>query len=142
MTRLRTRWWLRSNRLVHVIRGKEQRPERTSRDIFTGEVEAATYVDDSIGKHLRLTLVRFKAGGRTKWHSHSFEQGLVIMEGKGVVATEAAEHVVEPGDVVIVPAGEKHWHGGTASTAMAHFSIVTPGETTVLEAVDRIRTQE
>jgi len=46
---------------------------------------------------------------------------------------------VEPGDVVLIPAGEKHWHGGTETTAMAHISIGTPGETTVLEAVESIR---
>jgi quercetin dioxygenase-like cupin family protein len=126
---------------LHVIRGKDRHTERTTREIFTGEVETLTYVDDSIGKHLRLTLVRFKPGGRTKWHSHAFEQGLIITEGKGIVATEAEEHVVEAGDVVVVPAGEKHWHGGTSSSEMAHISITTPGETTVLEAVERIRTQ-
>ncbi|HEY7269659.1 MAG TPA: cupin domain-containing protein [Dehalococcoidia bacterium] len=126
---------------MHVIRGKDRHTERTTRDIFTGEVETLTYVDDTIGQHLRLTLVRFKAGGRTKWHHHAFEQGLVITEGKGIVATEAEEHLVEPGDIVIVPAGERHWHGGTESSPMAHISIVTPGETTVLEAVDQIRTR-
>ena len=125
---------------MHVIRGKDRHTERTTREIFTGEVETLTYVDDTIGKHLRLTLVRFKAGGRTKWHTHAFEQGLVITEGKGIVATEQQENLVEPGDIVIVPAGEKHWHGGTQSSSMAHISITTPGETTVLEPVEAIKT--
>jgi len=54
------------------------------------------------------------------------------------VATEAGRHLVEPGDVVLIPAGEKHWHGGTETTAMAHISIGTPGETTILDAVESI----
>jgi hypothetical protein len=29
-----------------------------------------------------------------------------------------------PGDVIWCPPGEKHWHGATASTAMAHIAIV------------------
>jgi quercetin dioxygenase-like cupin family protein len=122
------------------VRGKERHTEATSREIFTGAVETATYVDERIAEHLRLTLVRFAAGGRTKWHRHAFEQALVITEGKGIVATGEQEHVVEPGDVVIIPAGEKHWHGGTESDSMAHFSITTPGETTVLEPVESVKT--
>jgi quercetin dioxygenase-like cupin family protein len=122
---------------VHVIRGDSANPQRANRPIFTGEVNAHTYVDDSIGEHLRLTLVKFSPGGRTTWHTHAFEQGLIIVEGRGIVATDEQEYEVGPGDIVIIPAGERHWHGGTESTAMAHISITTPGETTVLEAVER-----
>ena len=124
---------------MHVIRGDSANPQRAVRPIFTGEVHAHTYVDDTMGEHLRLTLVKFSAGGRTTWHTHAFEQGLVITEGRGIVATEDREYEVGPGDIVIIPAGEKHWHGGTEATAMAHISITTPGETTVLEAVERRR---
>ena len=123
---------------MHVIRGSSVSLQPARREIFTGEVESHTYVDDTIGKHLRLTLVSFKPAARTKWHKHAFEQALVITEGRGIVATDEEEHVVGPGDIVIVPAGEKHWHGGAQSTAMAHISITTPGETTVLEPVERI----
>jgi quercetin dioxygenase-like cupin family protein len=122
---------------VHVIRGESANPQRANRPIFTGEVNSHTYVDDSIGEHLRMALVKFSPGGRTKWHTHAFEQGLIIVEGHGIVATDAQEYEVGPGDIVIIPAGERHWHGGTESTAMAHISITTPGETTVLEPVDR-----
>lgn len=124
---------------MHVIRGSSADPQRATRSIFTGEVHAHTYVDDAIGQHLRLTLVKFSPGGRTTWHTHAFEQALLIVEGDGIVATETAEHRVGPGDIVIIPAGEKHWHGGTETTAMAHISITTPGETTVLEPVGRIQ---
>jgi quercetin dioxygenase-like cupin family protein len=30
---------------------------------------------------------------------------------------------IRPGDVVWCPPGEKHWHGGTATTGMSHISI-------------------
>lgn len=121
---------------MHVIRGGAEL-QRASRPIFQGEVNTHTYVDDTIGQHLRLTMVRFSPGANTTWHTHAFEQGLVIVEGRGIVATAEGEHEVGPGDIVIIPAGEKHWHGGTLSEAMAHISITTPGETTVLEAVER-----
>ncbi len=122
---------------MHVIRGADAHLQPSSLPIFSGEVETHTYVDDSIGKHLRLTLVRFSPGARTAWHRHTFEQGLIISEGLGILATEGTEHEVAPGDVVIVPAGEKHWHGATDTTPMSHISITTPGETTVLAPVVR-----
>jgi quercetin dioxygenase-like cupin family protein len=108
-------------------------PELESRDIFIGTVHSQPIVPESVSERIILTLVSFSAGGRTKWHRHSFEQGLAIIEGKGIVATEEAEHVVVPGDVVYVPANEKHWHGGSMTTSMAHIAINQPGETTVLE---------
>jgi quercetin dioxygenase-like cupin family protein len=123
---------------LHVGRGKKVDPQRQLRDIFTGEVHMHPYAQ---GERLTLNLVRFSPGGRTKWHTHSFEQGLIIVEGKGIVATEEQEYVVEPGDVVVVTPNEKHWHGGTEHSGMAHIAINQPGETTVLEAVEEIRTQ-
>jgi quercetin dioxygenase-like cupin family protein len=115
-------------------------PQRDSRDIFTGEVATAPVITAEAAESLIPNLVRFSAGGRTKWHTHSFEQALIIVEGKGIVATNEAEHVVEPGDVVLIPNNERHWHGGTNTTAMAHIAINQKGETTVLEPVQRIRT--
>jgi quercetin dioxygenase-like cupin family protein len=122
---------------MHVIRGDSANPRPADRPIFTGEVHTHSFVDETIGEHLRLNLVKFSPGGRTTWHTHAFEQGLLIVEGKGIVATDDQEHEVGPGDIVIIPAGERHWHGSTQTTAMAHISITTPGETTVLEPVER-----
>jgi quercetin dioxygenase-like cupin family protein len=124
---------------MHVIRGASAKEQRALRDIFTGEVYSHTFVDDTIGQHLRLTLVRFMPGGRTTWHTHEFEQGLIVVEGRGVLATDAEEVPVSRGDIIIIPPGERHWHGATEATMMAHISITTPGRTTVLEAVERIR---
>jgi len=124
---------------MQIFRHKEARPQRDERDIFTGVVESQGFVGEGLSSKVFLTLVRFNAGGRTKWHTHSFEQGLVIIEGRGVVATESEENVVEPGDVVYVAPQEKHWHGATETTAMAHIAINQPGETTVLEPVERMR---
>jgi quercetin dioxygenase-like cupin family protein len=40
-----------------------------------------------------------------------------------VVATEAEEREVSAGDVVLIPAGENHWHGAPGATAMSHITI-------------------
>lgn len=125
---------------MYVARGKDVNPRRATGEIFMGEVHNHMLVDQTKGERLRLNLVKFSPGGRTKWHTHSFEQGLIIVEGKGIVATEAEEQVVEAGDVVVIPAQEKHWHGGTNTSGMAHIAINGPGETIVLEPVETIRT--
>jgi len=127
---------------VHVARRKDATlTSSVTSAMFTGQVSGAGLSDQSTAKQLFLRLVRFSPGGRTVWHTHSFEQGLVIVEGKGIVATEAQENVVEAGDIVIVVPDEKHWHGATETTAMAHVAINGPGETTPMEPVEKIRTQ-
>lgn len=125
---------------MHVSKSKE--PQITTRDMFTGTVSSHNHVTEEHAEQLRINLVHFEPGGRTKWHTHTFEQGLIVVEGKGIVATEDAEHVIEPGDVVLIPEGEKHWHGGTETTGMSHFSInPSAGESTVIEPVTEVKTK-
>ena len=127
---------------MYVSKGKDADPQLTTRDMFTGRVHQHPHITEANGKTLRINLVRFEPGGRTKWHTHGFEQGLIVVEGKGIVATEAGEQVIEPGDVVVIAQGEKHWHGGTETTGMAHFSInQSPAESTVLEPVTEVKTK-
>jgi len=127
---------------MYVSKGKDADPQLTTRDMFTGRVHQHPHITEANGKTLRINLVRFEPGGRTKWHTHGFEQGLIVLEGKGIVATEAGEQVIEPGDVVVITQGEKHWHGGTETTGMAHFSInQSPAESTVLEPVTEVKTK-
>jgi quercetin dioxygenase-like cupin family protein len=128
---------------MYVARGKDANPQRSQADMFTGEVHQHPHVGDGQAEELRLNLVRFEPGGRTKWHTHTFEQGLIVVEGKGIVATEQQEYVVEAGDVVVIPSQEKHWHGASDSTGMAHISIGRQqGESKVLEPVDEIKTKD
>ncbi len=126
---------------MQVFHRKEADLQPATGPVFTGEVHRAGLTDPSRATRVALGLVKFSPGGRTVWHAHDFEQGLVIVEGKGIVATEEQEHVVEPGDFVLVPEGERHWHGGTETTGMAHIAINAPGgQTTAFEPVEKIRT--
>jgi quercetin dioxygenase-like cupin family protein len=59
------------------------------------------------------------------------------------VATESqGERVVEAGDVVVFGTNEKHWHGGTNSTGMAHIAVNLAGSSQVLEEVEKIQTPD
>jgi quercetin dioxygenase-like cupin family protein len=107
---------------------------RTGTPMFIGEVNAHGLIDDTMTQQTRMLLVKFSPGGRTRWHTHSFEQGLVIVEGKGIVASVAdGERVVQAGDVVVFGSNEKHWHGATNTTGMAHIAVNLAGSNEILE---------
>jgi quercetin dioxygenase-like cupin family protein len=61
---------------------------------------------------------------RNKFHAHDSEQILIITAGKGVVATEKEEKIVTVGDIVLIAAGEKHWHGSGGDSDFSHIVIV------------------
>jgi quercetin dioxygenase-like cupin family protein len=113
-----------------VRKGKE---ERTTAPIFRGEVYRTGMVGEGETNQLHLGVVRFAAGGRNVFHTHTYDQVLYVTEGEGIVATEQEEHRVRAGDVAVIPAGEKHWHGGTEATGMTHLAIGTPGTTEIVE---------
>ncbi|MBT2879927.1 cupin domain-containing protein, partial [Streptomyces sp. McG6] len=74
---------------------------------------------------LGAALVRFTPGARTHWHRHVHGQTLRITDGEGLVVTRDGSAVrVTAGQTVKCPPGEEHWHGGTATTLMAHLAMV------------------
>jgi quercetin dioxygenase-like cupin family protein len=109
---------------MRVIDSGKVELETTDSPIFIdGEVRRRQLVGPETGENIRAALVRFAPGARSVWDVHDFDQLLYIVEGRGIMATEEAEHIVVPGIVVYIPARERHWHGGTATTSMAHLTI-------------------
>jgi len=106
---------------------------RSDNPIFVGEVAAQTIVDDAAAELLRVTAVTFRDGARNRWHRHAADQVLVITAGLGILADDTGEHPVEPCDVVLISAGERHWHGARSGETMTHLSILTPGELTITD---------
>lgn len=95
--------------------------------VFLGSVATQGLVSEGEADLLRVTAVTFENGARNRWHRHTTDQVLVGVEGAGIVATEAEEIAIGPGEVVLIPAGERHWHGAQPGRAFTHLSIVTPG---------------
>jgi len=107
---------------------------QVNKPLFTGAVSQQTIVDTSLSNRFSIRQVNFDKGARNKFHSHSIEQVLIITEGKGIVATEKEEITVTPGDVVFIPANEKHWHGATKDSPFSHLYVMAPDQkTTQLE---------
>ena len=68
--------------------------------------------------------VTFEPGARTAWHTHPLGQILVVTSGCGLVQRWGGPiEEIRPGDVVWIPADEKHWHGARANIAMTHIAI-------------------
>ncbi|MEO8458241.1 MAG: cupin domain-containing protein, partial [Chloroflexota bacterium] len=86
---------------------------------FVGEVHVQPIV--SPDKGVEIAVVRFSPGARTYLHTHHVAQVLHCTEGRGILATKDQENLVEPGDVVLVEAGEEHWHGAMPDSHFVHL---------------------
>lgn len=105
-----------------IVSIREVGKEPFSHPIFTGpDVTRQLLVPDS--KEFSVNVVNFGKGVRNKFHSHDSEQVLIITSGKGIVATEQEERVVTEGDIVLIPPGEKHWHGATRDSDFSHIYV-------------------
>ncbi len=92
-------------------------------------MEITPLIDEAMGsEEFKAAIVTFPPGTRNKFHVHDHEQILYVVNGKGIVATEEEERVVTAGDIILIPAGENHWHGATQDSTFSHLYI-TKAET-------------
>jgi quercetin dioxygenase-like cupin family protein len=120
---------------MRAIKISDIKPEDKSKEpIFRGKVtiQLVTDLPDKAKEELSVIVVNFSPGATNVFHSHTVPQILYVTEGTGIVATEKEEIKVTPGTFILIPAGEKHWHGATKDSAFSHISITPPGETTKL----------
>jgi quercetin dioxygenase-like cupin family protein len=88
------------------------------------------------GQSVIVYLVEFDAGCRTNWHRHSAPQLLLVKEGSGLVQKWGEPvRAMAAGDAVCIEPNEKHWHGATPGTRMAHFAVNLTLTTEWLEPV-------
>jgi quercetin dioxygenase-like cupin family protein len=96
--------------------------------IFTGpDVTRQLLVPDS--KEFSVNMINFGKGVRNKFHAHDSEQILIVTAGEGIVATEKEEKMVTKGDIILIPPGEKHWHGATPDSEFSHIYVSRLGST-------------
>ena len=96
---------------------------------FTGQSYLAPLSTQQVG----IFNVTFEPGCRNHWHIHHASQGggqiLVCVAGRGWYQEWGKDpQALQPGDVVNIPAGVKHWHGAAASSWFSHLAIEVPGE--------------
>ena len=93
-------------------------------DYFTGTVRIDPLFQAAAPGRVVGASVTFEPGARTAWHTHPLGQTLVVISGLGRAQREGGPlEEIRPGDVIWFPAGEKHWHGASPTTAMTHFAV-------------------
>jgi quercetin dioxygenase-like cupin family protein len=107
---------------VHLAGSRPTR--RAPKEYFTGTVWQDPIAAAPAPARVVVNSVSFEPGARTNWHSHPLGQTLYVILGLGRVQTKGGPmREIRPGDVVWIPPGEKHWHGGSPTNGMTHLAM-------------------
>src|SRR6266853_3972125 len=120
----------KEDRIMQIIKPAAVPAQPATSPLFTGEVSRQPILTPEMNQHFNLGIVNFPAGVRNKMHTHSSDQVLFVTEGTGIIATETTQQEITVGDVVHIPAEEKHWHGATAHSHFSHIALTAKGSTT------------
>ena len=88
------------------------------------------------GGDYNMSIVNFGKGVRNKFHMHESDQILIVISGKGIVATEHEQRTVIANDVILFPKGEKHWHGACEDSDFSHIFITKAGGKNYIQLED------
>ena len=107
---------------------------------FTGQ----SYLAPLAQGILPIANVTFEPGCRNHWHIHQAKQGggqvLICVAGRGYYQQWGQPaQILQPGDVVSIAPGVKHWHGAAPDSWFSHLAVEVPaqeGKTEWLEPVD------
>jgi 4-carboxymuconolactone decarboxylase len=110
---------------------------------FTGAVRVEMLFEALDPSHASGGSVTFEPGSRTAWHSHPAGQILIVTAGSGRVQRwgDPIEEV-RTGDVVRIPAGQKHWHGAAPQTSMTHIAITEQRDGTAVEWMEKVSDEQ
>ncbi len=112
---------------MEIVTGHQGSYEPGDAARFTGRVWLSQGLSADDGT--RMMVVHFSAGARTHWHAHPGGQLLYGVSGRGWVRSLGGPgHVLVPGDIVHIPPGEWHYHGGGPDSPMAHISVSMGGQ--------------
>lgn len=84
---------------------------------------------------------------RNNWHIHNAENGggqiLVCVGGRGYYQEWGKEAVeLNPGDVINIPTGIKHWHGAAPDSWFSHLAVEVPGTNTSNEWLEAVSDED
>ena len=109
---------------IKILRSDSLQPKKASAEYFTGSVQVQELFPAYDPSRTSGGKVTFEPGARSAWHTHPLGQILIVTDGTGWVQQWGGPiEEIRKGDVVRIPAGVKHWHGATPSTAMTHIAI-------------------
>ena len=91
---------------------------------FTGDVWFDVIARGEEPSRIRVNSVHFGPSARTAWHRHAVGQTLHVTEGIGRVQARGGGIIeIRPGDTILTPPGEWHWHGAAPDRVMTHLAM-------------------
>lgn len=116
-------------------------------DGFAQYFSGQSYLAPVSTEQVKIFNVTFEPGCRNNWHIHHADQGggqiLLCTEGRGWYQEwNKPARALQPGDVVYIPAGVKHWHGAAKDSWFAHLSLSVPGVNTSNEWLEPVSDEE
>ena len=110
---------------IKILRNGSQSSRQGAAENFSGSVRVDPLFEATAPSRARGSLVTFDSGARTAWHTHPLGQVLIVTAGVGRIQRWGDPvDEIRKGDVVWIPPGQKHWHGATTNSSMAHIAIV------------------
>ncbi|MFT3877110.1 MAG: cupin domain-containing protein [Propioniciclava sp.] len=118
-------------------------PRGATNDAYAQYFIGQSYLAPLTTEGVAVSNVTFEPGCRNNWHIHHATSGggqiLLCTAGSGWYQADGEEPVsLEPGSVVSIPAGQKHWHGAKADAWFSHLAIAVPGENTSNEWLEPV----
>lgn len=91
--------------------------------------------------------VTFEPRCRNNWHIHKATSGggqvLICVEGEGWYQEEGKKaQSLKEGDIVVIPANVKHWHGAKKDSWFSHIAVEVSGENTFNEWLEPVKDEE
>ncbi len=109
---------------MDIKRSGSQPSQKAPAEHFTGTVRMDPLFQSSPPARAGAIHVTFEPCARSDWHTHPLGQTLIVTSGCGRHQRWGGPvEEIRPGDVVTVGPDEKHWHGASPTTAMAHIAI-------------------
>jgi quercetin dioxygenase-like cupin family protein len=124
---------------MDIKRNGSQPSAKGPSDYFMGTVRVDMPFQGTEPARVSGATVTFEPGARTAWHKHPLGQTLIVTAGCGRVQRWSGPvEAIQPGDVVWIEPGEKHWHGASATTAMTHIAIAEMLDGKVVDWMEQV----
>jgi len=128
---------------IVITRGGSRAVRPGPAENFTGSARVEMLFEAIDPSHASGGSVSFEPGARTAWHSHPRGQILIVTAGTGRVQRwgDPIEEM-RAGDVVRIPAGQKHWHGASPQASMTHIAITEHRDGTVVQWMEKVSDEQ
>jgi len=128
---------------IVVTRSEDQASRQGPTENFTGSVRVDQQFQAQAPGRASGARVTFEPGSRTAWRTHPLGQTLIVTSGVGRVQRWGDPvDEVRPGDLVWIPAGQKHWHGASPTIAMSHIAIAEQLEGKSVDWMEKVTAEQ